>query len=747
MKSFCIGVLAGSLLSLFLPIVPAFFIIFLLIAVIFILPRSGRLFGAGVIAFIASWSWQFYAYQDTQHALLLSQQPLTGVIVDTPQHYTEYSQFKLQLDSGLAKGYYIQLNWHLPPHTLNPGQRWQLTAKLRPVAGVANPGAVNKEAQALLDNVIAQGNVTAETEAMLLEQQFSLRQYWLDKLSFAVSSLQTKPLLMALTMGERNFSPSLWRGLQQSGLAHLLAISGLHIGLVFGWGLVLLRVLPWPIRYLNWRQPIALMGAMLLSFSYAWLAGFAVPTIRASVALMLLVLALLQKKSLSYLGYWLLLAAILLLSKPFFTLSKSFWLSLLAVAVIFFVLWRQPQRRSRWRDKLTLFFSFHFSLTLFMALLSMLLFNGTTLLSLLSNLLFVPWCSLLAIPILLLCLLAELIGLPGSSAMWQLCDWLFQPLLWWLNWSAEYGSWLVLPDISNVLIIAVLVSLLWHYLAAPRLLYFILPFLFLPLLQQAVKAPTWQLHLIDVGQGLSALLQYGDRGMLYDAGPRYGEHSATAAQVLPYLRQRGVKTLDYLILSHDDSDHTGDWQLLKQEYPDVHIYTDIANVDTAMPCAQLPEYYLHAQLSVLETGNFSNKNDSSCVLLINLYGWQILIPGDISQQVERQLIQRYPTLTANVLVLAHHGSNSSSHFTFLYQLAPQLALNSASLYNRYQHPAEQVVARLAALGIPLHNTAQSGALRLDITANSMALIEYRAQRIPFWLQKPDGNAETLAATR
>ncbi|HEX5792867.1 MAG TPA: DNA internalization-related competence protein ComEC/Rec2 [Rheinheimera sp.] len=734
-------------MSLFLPIVPPFFAVFLLLPVILILLKSGWLFYAGVAAFFSCFIWQFNAYQSAQQDLLQSQQRLTGVISTTPQHYAEYSQFRLRLDSGAAAGYYVQLNWSAPPQPLQQGQRWQLSARLRPVAGVANPVGVNKEAAALLNNVLAQGTVLPLPDTVLLNQQPGLRAYWLDKVSAAVAPLPSAPLLLALTMGERQFSPALWQGLQLSGLAHLVAISGLHIGLVFGWTLVLLRIVPWPIAYLTWHRPVALIGAMLLSCGYAWLAGFAVPTIRATVALLLLVAAALQHKSLSYLSYWLLLSAVLLLAEPFFVLSKSFWLSLLAVAVIFFVLWRQPLTNVNWRSRLTLFFLFHLSLTVFMSLLSLLFFDGSAGLSLVSNLLFVPWCSLLAIPVLLLCLLAELLGIPGSNLVWQLCDGLFQPLLWWLNWCAEHGSWWGLPDMSVALLLGFMLLAILYRLASLRILLFMLPLLMLPLLQQWLKPPEWQLHLIDVGQGLAVLLQRGDRGLMYDAGPRFGGYSATAAQVLPFLRQRGVRHLDYLLLSHDDSDHTGNWQLLQQAYPQLKIYTDIADISAAQPCRQLPAQYFQAQLTVLHSGGAGSKNDGSCVVLLSVQGWTILLPGDISQHVELQLLQRYPTLSANVLVLAHHGSGSSSHFRFLHQLAPQLALNSASLYNRHRHPAEPVQQRLATLGIPLLNTAQSGAITVDISATALELTEYRRQRIPFWLQKPLGNAETLVTTR
>jgi len=748
MKSFCIGVLAGSLLSLFLPIVPPFFAVFLLLPVNFILLKCRQPLCAGIAAFLLCWILQYHSYLQAQQQLFSSTAPLSGVVTGTPRQFAEYSQFQLLLDSGPAQGYQVTLNWRVAIQIPEPGQRWQFSAKLRPIAGVANPGAVNKEAAALLDNIIAQGNVTEATAPRLLAQQKSVRAYWLSKVQQATHELPSAPLLMALTLGERQFSASLWQGLQQSGLAHLLAISGLHIGLVFGWTLLVLRLLPWPLSWLNWRQPVALFGALCVACGYAWLSGFAVPTVRATVALLLLAVALLQHRRLSYSHYWLLLTALMLLAEPFYVLSKSFWLSILALGVIFVLLWRFPARATTWCDKAKLFLLFHLNLTVFMSLLSIVMFGGSATTSVLSNVLFVPWCSVVAIPILFISLMLEMLGFPGSNAVWQLCDLAFTPLLYWLQWCAEHAAWLALPVMSPIIIATLALLLLLALLAIRPLLLCLLPLVVLPLLASFVRVPQWQLHLIDVGQGLAVLLQYGDRGLLYDAGPRYGNHSATAAVVMPYLRQRGIRQLDYLLISHDDSDHSGDWPLLQQHYPDLQVFSDIEAAGVSGRCQQLPQQYLSASLHVFDTArSFSSKNDNSCILLITLHGWSILLPGDISQRIELDLIQRYPKLKADVLILAHHGSNSSSHLAFLQQLSPQFALNSASRYNRHQHPAWQVQQRLALLGIPLYNTAEYGALQLEISTESLQLIAYREHRIPFWLQKPWGNAETSVTTR
>jgi len=305
-----------------------------------------------------------------------------------------------------------------------------------------------------------------------------------------------------------------------------------------------------------------------------------------------------------------------------------------------------------------------------------------------------------------------------------------------------------LPDVP-ALVIGILLSLFiaCSLLKHQRFLW-LLPVSTLPVLALVTQPPRWQLHVIDVGQGLSVLLQYGSKGLLYDAGPKYGDHSATASQVLPFLRHQGIQQLEAIILSHNDSDHSGDWQLLRKHYPKAALYTDIEDADATGNCEDIPQHFLSASIIRLHTGRrYDNTNDNSCVILLDIADWQILLPGDISKSVEQELLALYPELNVDVLVLPHHGSNSSSHLTFLHKLSPVWLLNSASLYNRHNHPAAQVLTRINMLDIPLFNTAQHGAISLKISAEKLELSAYRTERIPFWLQKPVGIAETSRTTR
>jgi competence protein ComEC len=751
MTLFCLGVLAASLLSLFLPIVPPLFTLFILVPILLFAFWRRNYLIAGVMLFMSLWLLQTHQYYTTQQQLVAfsdNHSAIIGTIIEAPKHYPDYSQIILQLDEGPGTGYRVRLNWPAAPLQLDTGQRWQLHARLRPVSGVANPGGINRESHAMLQRLLVQGTVTTTLTADMLSQQFALRPYLIKQLTQATSELATAPLLLALTVGERQFNQQLWQGLQVSALAHLLAISGLHIGLVFIWSLWLCKRLV-QLNNVNSRLIVHYSLALVCALCYAWLAGFAIPTVRASVALFVLVLCKVQRRSCSYLQYWLIIVASLLLIDPFYVISIGFWLSVLAVGIIFLMLWQQPKMEAGWRSHLLLFCRFHLYLTLMMSLLSIVFFNGSSVLALISNLVFVPFASLVAIPILFITLISQLIGLPFSASLWQFADWLFTPLLLWLQWCSQQNSWWAWPDINGIAVLGLGLALVLFWLARTRLMMLFSLIASTIIAISLYQPAPWQLHLIDVGQGLAVLLQKGQQGILYDVGPRYNNYSATAAQVLPFLRQTGIRQLDYVVLSHNDSDHTGDWRLLQQQYPELQFITDIVDVKPALGCDNVNFNYQGAQIQLLTVieSRFSSKNDNSCIMLLEIAGWRILLPGDISSRAERLLLAQYPDFKVDIVLLAHHGSASSSDYAFLNQLSPLLALNSASVYNRHQHPAVAVQQRLRMLGIPLLNTASSGTISLDIRAKNIRFSAYRQQRLPYWQQKPHSNAETLAATR
>ena len=742
MLGFCIGVITASLLSLFLPIVPPFFSIFFVILFLlaFVRRRSQLILPLlGAAGFLASWSWQYQQHQTGQNAMLeMADSPVLVLINAPPKEYPDYTQLSATVLKGPAKGFRLTLRWQQPP-ALAMGQHWRLRLQLKPVHGHANPGGFNTETYAYVNGLVASGQVDRGPH-ILLQQQHSSRQHVVSQVEQAIMPYRTAPLLKALAVGERDFSDELWQGAQHSGLGHLLAISGLHIGLVFGWALWLGG---WSkgLLAIDRQQQLVLILALACALLYAWLASFAIPTLRASVALVILVICRSQLATIPLSRFWLLLVALLLLLQPFWVLSASFWLSVLAVAIIFTAMWRYPLTGYHWRARLRWFLTFHLLLSLLMTLFGIMLFGGFSPLMLLSNLLFVPWCSLVAIPLLLISLFLTVLGL-DASWFWQLTDKAFMPLLWWLERSAELPVLWSLSEVSGfavALMAALLMVVLVFFRKAALIL---LPVCLLLLSGSALQPRHWQLHLLDSGQRQLLLLQYGRRALLYDLAPARASQDIAEHRLKPVLRQLGVRQLDYVLFRQQRTERSRHWTLLKNYQGAQQSLTLFSQQSSFDGCEQLPAVYQDVQLEVLMP-----TVADSCIVRITIGPWRVLIPGKIDPVTEHALINLNSDITADVLILANNGSASVNSLALLQRVQPALALNAAAFMNGYQHPANAVQHRLALLRVPLLNTADYGAISIEFSQQNLQVSSWRRQRLPFWLEKPPAIAETLATTR
>lgn len=779
MERFCFGVLAAGLGALWLPMLPASCWPLVMLAGSMLLLKQPLL--AGAACFLASLTLQYQQQLDLTSQLLAQHSTeYAGTVVSIPRQYDAGSRFILQLSETvkgkpqLAAGALLLINWPEPPVIVKQGQRWQLQLKLKAIRGLANPGTGHREAQALVEGILAQGTVISkastatvalfaipgsdrQAQATYLGGTADWRQQVYDQLSRQLQHLAAGPLLIALTVGERPFTDSIWQGLQATGLGHLISISGMHIALLFGWLMLLAPLWQRLLAKARLAKVLALLVALTGAWAYSLLSGFAIPTIRALLALGLVVLLQLVLHKASGRQVCLLLTALLLLWQPLWLLSLSFWLTVSAVALVFYLQWRYPiaqghaaGSRHWWQSQLWQFLRYQWLFCLLMLPVGLLFFQGIAPLSLLSNLLFVPWCSLLAIPLLLMVFVLAQLSLQPLDYCWQLLDWLFWPLHWWLQQAATEGWWWSLPQQQSWLALAALVAGLGLLLPNRRLALLIAGWLVLPLWLQQLQPDPAKMHVIDVGQGTAVLLQQGQHGLLYDLGPRYGSFSVTQSQVLPYLRYAGIRQLDYLILSHDDSDHTGDPALIQRHYPAAQLVSDSPRFAPELNCRQLPAQWQSFRLQLLWPpldGLSRSKNDNSCVLLLRHGNFSVLLTGDVGVDVEQQLLRRYPGLTAQVLMLGHHGSQSSTALAWLQQLTPQLVLNSSGFGNPYRHPAPAVTAKLQLLQIPLLDTANLGALQLQFQSDQLEIDSYRLRRQVKWLENLPAGAETADTTR
>lgn len=735
MNRFFIGVLSGCLLSLFSPTVPGLSALIALLVFTLLCSYWRLKFCAGLCCALSLWLWQVQQHQSQSEALLALSEPwLTGQVVSIRQQDQEFSRFLWQIKQGPQQGYLLRVRWQHAPELLGQGQHWWFRLRCKALQAPANPGAAHTEAHAYVAGILANCLVM---DAVVVDKEQAHRQLLYQRLEQKIGELPTFSLITALILGERPFSEQLWLGLQATALGHLISISGFHIGLLFGWIYGLMLFVATLSVHLVWCRKAAPFVAFAAAWYYSLLAGFAIPTIRALLALALAVYLIQQRRRLSYSQSWLLVCGFLLLLNPLWVMSISFWLTLCAVALIFLFVWRYPVQDRSYFGLLQHALKFQVVMTLLMSAPTLLFFHGIAPLALLSNLIFVPWCSIVVIPYLLIALVAELVLPQGTLWHWQLADLLLAPLHKWLMAGASMDYWWLLPAqtaFSALCVALFLLAVLFLPKALPahRSMLLLLPFAWL----LWPKTAHWQLHLIDVGQGTAVLLQKADRGLLYDAGPVYSSYSATEAYVLPYLHYQGIRQLDYLVLSHADTDHTGSFEKVLQAYPDATLIADFPTGFLRQPCLALPHTYLDALLWTFQSKTYTGDgNQSSCVLTITTSGWTTLLTGDIGHNVERELLQYQSSLQAQLLLLGHHGSKSSSHLSFLSHLKPVVALNSAAANNAYGHPSAQVRARLSLLQIPLLNTAELGAVRIEITEQQLQIWPYRLQRLPFWLQK------------
>ncbi|MEN3158204.1 DNA internalization-related competence protein ComEC/Rec2 [Alkalimonas sp. NCh-2] len=731
-----LGILFGCLLSLFLPAVPPFFVFLLLLLSVAFFGWRRCWFCLGAALYLLSWHWTVWHHQ--QASLQLLQTAAThveGRIATIPRYFDTSAQFELELLQGPAAGYRVQVRWYNAPEQLAAGQVWQLPVQLSAIRDEASRAGYSAQRQALIRQQLARASVRTEQPAMLLGNRIALRQRLYAQFWQATRSLDSQALLLALTFGERSFSQNLWQGLQHASLGHLMAISGLHIGLVFGWCCWLLLPLRWIGLDPIWQQRVRLLLALMAALVYAWLAGFAIPTVRALLALTLLVMYNWYLQRLTYHRFWLLLVALLLLWQPMWALSQSFWLSVVAVGFIFIYLWCfAPAGSGSWL-RLKQLLGFHVFMTFCMIPVTLLFFGGFSLFALISNLLFVPWCSLVAIPALLMTALLQSMQPEWAAGLWPWMDKLFLPLLWWLEWAADQSwFWWQRPEMPFWLLLAAAMSLLMLLLVRRVAIALLVVLAFIPFFAAVQQPQGWRLHLLDVGAGQAIVLQYQQHALLYDAGPGWGDSSATERLILPYLRSVGIKQLHYLVLSQQQAGSLGHWPVLRQHYPGLQVYTDVPTAHHSKGCAQLPMQFYTAELVVLQDSTLHAAEQApSCVILLEVEGWRILLPGAMRLADEQRLLRQYPELTVDMLLLSGQGRDTASGLDFLMQLRPRLALSSHGQRGRVPAPAAAVQLRLDALEIPLLSTAQLGTIQIAIAPDSVQIYSKRATRLPFWL--------------
>ena len=751
----------------------------------------------------------------------------TGVVVAMPHKNESGTRFRLKVEAAALDGQPVvlptlmDLSWYggvfktedkadnamaeliRQDAPLRAGERWQITVRLKAPHGTRNPHGFDFELWSWEQGVQATGYVRATARDIpphLLGQTWNapveqLRQTVRDAIYARLANPRWAGVVAALVVGDQKaIERADWDIYRATGVAHLMSISGLHITM-FAWGAALLVGWLWRRSYRLCSAvsapSAALVCGVVLAGLYALFSGWGLPAQRTVLMLCTVALLRLAGARWPWPLVWILAMAVVCVGDPWALLSAGFWLSFVAVGVLFAsgtgsFLSENATKNIANNDHMTMtsgkfflkmrflihsqavaLFKEQWVITLALAPLSVLLFGQLSVVGLLANALAIPWVTLVVTPL----------GMAGVffAPLWDAAAWSLQALDWLLRVLAA-PSWAQLSFAAPPLWLAVLASAGGLLIAIP-LPWFVrwlgVPLL-LPMFLIAPQRPAmgeFELLAADIGQGNAVLVRTATKSLLYDAGPRFSRESDAGQRTLVPLLRAFDEKLDTLLISHRDSDHIGGAAAVLQMQPLAKLLSSIENehelqaIRPAQRCIAGQKWtwdgvdfeILHPQAVDYEVDNKSNA--MSCVLRISSQGGKqtALLTGDIEAAQEAGLVERLALtpartepaevpnprpskLKADILLVPHHGSKTSSTDAFLDAVQPKLALVQAGYRNRFQHPVPQVLARYSARNIRVIDSPRCGAATWRSSAPAAVACEREVNR-RYWQHQISINIE------
>lgn len=612
------------------------------------------------------------------------------------------------------------------PEVIAPGQGWRFRVRLRPPRGQVNPGSgdfARWYAQSRIHGVGSSGQYAQRAPQWNRPWRSShhrLRARLSAAVTAALAPGMASAVMQAITVADKSgIRHRLWVMLQHLGINHLLVISGLHVGMVAGLGWLLGALLArwlaafWPV---NPRYCGALL-ALVFSGFYTALAGFSMATTRAFLMIAIAVIAVVTARRVT--PWQVLLALVLVLAaNPLAVFGSALTLSFGAVAAL---LWlggwsRHAYAWQRWS-------SVHAYMSLVMLPLGAIWFGGASAIAAPVNFLSIPFFTFFLVPLALAGSAAVLLGATGWGAMlWQ---WAAAPLQVVMQWSQglelERGFVALTPS-APAIALAVF-GLVAAVVPGGRVRRILSLAIVVPLFLAPRPPVPPVLALLDVGQGTAVVFMAAGRALLYDTGGGDPEGPNQAQRVvIPYLRASGIRTLDTLVISHGDLDHAAGHQAVAAAMAPARTWYGGLHSAGHDVCraGQRWRWADDIVFQFLAPGAaWGSSNNRSCVLLIDVRGQRILLAGDIESAMERELIRYWgAALSAEVLLVGHHGSATSTSQSWLNRVDPDLALLSYGYGNRFGHPAPVVLRRLQAQGVVALATARHGALELELSTSN-----------------------------
>jgi competence protein ComEC len=545
--------------------------------------------------------------------------------------------------------------------------------------------------------------------------------------------------LKALTIGDDNgLSSDNWETFQKTGVTHLIVISGSHIALVAG--LVYFATLKlWTyLNILRFSPPrAAALASLFTAIFYASLAGYVIPTKRAVIMLSMVAIASFYQRQFSHLQSFAIALLGMLIFNPMMMLSIGFWLSFLAVALILYRVAGRLKSLPNWLNGIDI----QLTVSLGLSPLLLFFFQQTSLISPLVNFVAVPIVELVVVPLALLQIPLMWLFPWFAKKIFNVLDFILQ----WLMQGLEFAETLQnasidSPQPSFFILVLSCVGLLWLF--APRGiparwlgLILNLPLLFpiIPKLNYSEAIVT----MLDVGQGLAVSVQTQKHQLLYDTGAKFPNGGDMGKNVvLPFFRYQGMKKIDALIISHDDSDHSGGAASVLDKMPPEQILTSVPEKFVQSVKCEAGQRWtwegvIFTMLSPAKT--FEADNNNSCVLKIETGQGAVLLTGDIEATAESWLVENArEQLRANVLVAPHHGSKTSSTWAFLEAVKPEIILIPSGYRNQFHHPNKEILARYRQINVKFFTSANSGALTVRLNSDGVKVESLRDTAGKYW---------------
>ena len=684
----------------------------------------------------------------------------------------------------------VRLNWYHPNIKIKGGNSLSLTVRLKRPYSLMNPGGFDYEQYLFYNQIQARGYIkklqVVEPDNKLISWRHSLitfRQALLEQLN-KIDGNEVRHLTQALLLGYRgNISTQQWETFQRTGTIHLMAISGLHIGLIAGLSFLLAsyswRIFPQLCLYLP-AVKFAAICSLFAATIYALLAGFTIPTQRALIMLIVaLIHILFNRVPLTSSRVIVLALIIVLFIDPFAVLSQGFWLSFFAVGIIIYLVYQQRDINSRKEGNqlaldadnklvrycktyllaiikaLKKFTHIQIILTLLMLPLVVYFYQSSSLVSAVANFISIPLISFIIIPAMFLASVLLFFNESIANTLFGYIDHIFQYLWFLLKSLSDWQYATVELSFPSVWVLVLCYALLFSGLIVRYkpvkcfVMVLLIPLFFIPG-SQPDKGEAF-ITVLDVGQGLSVVIQTLEHTVVFDTGPKFSERFDTGrAVIVPFLRQSNRKKIDRLIISHGDNDHIGGLGSLASLMSIENIMTGIAGFqfqDFKVQACRLGQVWNYdkvrfemlspAFIEKTETGH--DENNQSCVLKVTTPYGSILLTGDIEREAESALLHtQRERLKAEVLIVPHHGSDTSSLKKFIQAVDPQYSVIPVGYKNRYKLPSQKVVARYKDNSKShLLQTSNTGAITFYFSkALDLSPVLFRKNNLRYWHTRP-----------